>query len=65
MKYTVEIRVKPEIGRDITIKKSLEIRYDDDRGLYVAGPAGCYTYGETAEGLAIRLATHEWQMPRA
>lgn len=33
-----------------------------ERKMYKANPDGVWTYGETAEGLAIRLATHDWQM---
>jgi len=65
MIYTVEIKVTPTKGNKLTITHNVEIEYDADRKMYKAKPDGVWTYGETAQGLAIRLATHDWQMHRA
>lgn len=66
MNYAVEIQVTPTKGRKLTITQNVEITYDAERNLYKAKtPEGVWTYGETAQELAIRLATADWQTHRA
>ena len=66
MIYHVTIIVQPDKGPDLSISKRVSIEEDEDRNLFKHQyKDGCWTYGETAQELAIRVATEDWTQTRA
>lgn len=66
MIYNVTILVEPTKGSKLTINHRLVIERDPERKMFKHQyKNGCWTYGETAQELAIRVATEDWTQTRA
>lgn len=65
MKYSVNIEVVSSEGQKTVISRDVNILYDSDRNLYMSKTLmDVWTYGETPEELAIRLASEGWRDSR-